>query len=51
VLTNLNSPVNQVEQGVIQDDLKTLLFHLSDMYTLTPKIEEDIRFQRGLSVK
>jgi hypothetical protein len=47
VLTNLNPPVNQVGQGVIHDGLKKFLFHLSDMHTLTPKIEEDIRFKEG----
>jgi hypothetical protein len=36
---------------VIQDGLKTLLFHLSDMPKLTLKIEEDIKFQRGLNIK
>jgi hypothetical protein len=36
---------------VIQDDLETLLFLLSDMHTLDLKIEEDMEFQRGLIVK
>jgi hypothetical protein len=51
MLTNINPPVNQVGQGVIQDGLQILFFHLSDIHTLTLKIEEVMKFQRGLSVK
>jgi hypothetical protein len=34
-----------------QTDLKIMLFNLDDMDIPTLKIEEDIEFQRGLSVK
>jgi hypothetical protein len=50
VLTNVNPTVHQVGQGVIQDGLQTLFFQLSDMHILTPKIAEDMEFQRELSV-
>jgi hypothetical protein len=44
MLTNINPPVNQVGQGVIQDGLQILFFHLSDIHTLTLKIEEVMEF-------
>jgi hypothetical protein len=44
VLANANPPVHQVGQGVIQDGLQIMLFHLNDMHRLTPKIEEDMEF-------
>jgi hypothetical protein len=47
VLANANPPVYQMGQEVIQDGLQILLFHL----TLTLKIEEDMEFHIGLSVK
>jgi hypothetical protein len=36
---------------MLQTDLQTMLFNLDDMHIATFKIEEDIEFQRGLSVK
>jgi hypothetical protein len=43
--------MHKLEQVVIQDGLQMLLFHQNDMHKLTPKIEEDMEFQRGLSIK
>jgi hypothetical protein len=51
VLANANQPVNQVGQGVIQEGIQTMIFHLSDVHRLNPKIEEDMGFRRWLSVK
>jgi hypothetical protein len=42
VLANANPPLAKMGQGVIQCGLQRLLFHLSDMHTLTLNIEEDI---------
>jgi hypothetical protein len=36
---------------MLQTDLQTTLFNLDDMHIPTLKIEEDMGFQRGLSVK
>jgi hypothetical protein len=36
---------------MLQTDLQIMLFNMDDMQTLTLKIEEDMEFQRGLSVK
>jgi hypothetical protein len=36
---------------MLQTDLQTILFNLDDVNIPTPKIEEDMEFQRGLSVK
>jgi hypothetical protein len=36
---------------MLQTDLQTILFNLDDVHIPTPKIEEDMEFQRGLSVK
>jgi hypothetical protein len=36
---------------VLHCDFKRLYYDLSDMYTLTPKIKEDIEFQIGINVK
>jgi hypothetical protein len=36
---------------VLHDDLQRLYYDLSDMYTLTLKIKEDIGFQRRINVK
>jgi hypothetical protein len=36
---------------LLHGDLQRLYYYLSDMYTLTPNIKEDIEFQRGLIVK
>jgi hypothetical protein len=48
---NANPTLPNIRQGVIQDDLQTFLFHMSDMHTLTLKIEKDMEFQRGLVLK
>jgi hypothetical protein len=36
---------------MLQTDLQTMLFNMDDMHTPTLKIEEDMEFQKGLSVK
>jgi hypothetical protein len=36
---------------MLQTDLQIMLFNMDDMQTPTLKIEEDMEFQRGLSVK
>jgi hypothetical protein len=51
VLTNINSPVHQVGQGVDHTDLQTLLLDLSDVHRPSPKIKEVIKFMKGLSVE
>jgi hypothetical protein len=51
VRPNANPTLPNIRQGVIQDDLQTFLFHMSDMHTLTLKIEKDMEFQRGLVLK
>jgi hypothetical protein len=48
---NANPTLPNIRQGVIQDDLQTFLFHMSDMHILTLKIEKDMEFQRGLVLK
>jgi hypothetical protein len=47
----MNSPLHKIGQGVLQDGLENLLFDLGGMHRPTLKIKEDIKFQRGLSVK
>jgi hypothetical protein len=39
------------EQEVIHGDLHRLDYDLGDMHTLTPKINEDIEFQKGINAK
>jgi hypothetical protein len=51
VLANANPTVPKVEQGVIQDDLHILLFHLNDMHRLTLNIEEDMEYVLGSRLK
>jgi hypothetical protein len=41
----------QSGQGVFQTELKVLLFNLGYMQRLSPKIEEAMEFQIGISVK
>jgi hypothetical protein len=36
---------------MLQTDVQTMLFNLDDMHIATLKIEEDMEFQRGLSIK
>jgi hypothetical protein len=43
--------VHNLEQGVLQDGVETLFFDLGDMHRPTIKMEEDMEFERGLSVK
>jgi hypothetical protein len=38
-------------QGLLHGDLQRLYYDLGDRSTLTPKIKEDIKFLKGLSVK
>jgi hypothetical protein len=49
--TNINLPELKLGQGVLHDGLQTMLSNLDDKYRLTPRIEEVMKFQRGLSVK
>jgi hypothetical protein len=51
VFTDIKSPLHKIGQEVLQDGLGTLLFDLGDMCRLTLKMEEDMEFERGLSVK
>jgi hypothetical protein len=51
VFTDIKSPFHKIGQEVLQDGLGTLLFDLGDMRRLTLKMEEDMEFERGLSVK
>jgi hypothetical protein len=39
------------EQRLLHDGLQRLEYDLDDIYTLTPKIKEDIEFQRGINAK
>jgi hypothetical protein len=38
-------------QKVLHGDLQRLGYDLDDIHTLTLKIKEDIKFQRGINVK
>jgi hypothetical protein len=38
-------------QGLLYGDLKRLYYDLGNRYPLTPKIKEDIEFQRPINVK
>jgi hypothetical protein len=38
-------------QDVLHGDLQRLFYGLEGMHILTPKVKEDIKFQRGLIVK
>jgi hypothetical protein len=38
-------------QEMLHGNLQRLDYDLGDIYTLTPKIKEDIKFQRGINVK
>jgi hypothetical protein len=38
-------------QEVFHGDLQRLYYYLGDMHTLTLKIKEDIKFQRGINIK
>jgi hypothetical protein len=43
--------MHKLGQTVLQDVLAPLLFDLGDMHRPTLKMEEDMEFERGLSVK
>jgi hypothetical protein len=45
-----NAPDLYFRQGLLYDDLQRLDNDLGDRYTLTPKIKEDIEFQRGITL-
>jgi hypothetical protein len=47
----MNSLVHNLGQGALQDDIETLFFDLGDMHRPTLKMEEDMEFEIGLSVK
>jgi hypothetical protein len=51
VFTSINSLAHKLGQGVLQDGLQTLIFGLGDMHRPSPNMEEDMEFQKGLSVK
>jgi hypothetical protein len=46
-----NAPELHLGQGLHNGDLQRLEYNLGERYTLTPNINEDIEFQRGLIVK
>jgi hypothetical protein len=46
-----NAPELRFGQGLLYGDLQRLDYDLGDRYTLTPNINEDIEFQRGLIIK
>jgi hypothetical protein len=46
-----NVPELQFGPGLIHGGLQRSYYDLGDRYTLTPKIKEDIEFQRGIIVK
>jgi hypothetical protein len=41
-----NSSGLKPRKGVLPTDLQTLRYNLGDMHNLTPKIREDMEFQR-----
>jgi hypothetical protein len=43
--TIINPPVLKLGQGVLHDDLRTLLFYMVDMHRLTPNMQELVEFQ------
>jgi hypothetical protein len=43
--------MHNLGQGALQDDLETLFFNLGDMHRPTLKMEENMEFEIGLSVK
>jgi hypothetical protein len=47
----LNASELYFGQGLPHGDLQRLDYDLGDRYTLTPKIKEDVEFQRGIIVK
>jgi hypothetical protein len=49
--TIVNSPLYQIGQEVFQTELEVLFFHLVDMHTLSPKIEEDNELPKVLTAK
>jgi hypothetical protein len=51
VFTSINLLVLQHGQGVLQDGLQTLHFDLGDMHRPSQNMEEDMEFERRLSVK
>jgi hypothetical protein len=44
MFTITNTPVHKLEQGVLQDDLQTLIYDLDDIRRPSHKIEEIIEF-------
>jgi hypothetical protein len=46
-----NAPELHFVQGLFHSDLQRLYYYMGDRYTLTPKIKEDIEFQREINVK
>jgi hypothetical protein len=51
VFTSINSPLEKIGQGVLQDGLEILHFNLGDMHRETLKMELDMEFEKVLSVK
>jgi hypothetical protein len=50
VHTNANTPLPNPGQEAHQSDLQILLSDLNDMHRSTFKMEENMEFERGLSV-
>jgi hypothetical protein len=46
-----NAPQLHFGEGLLHGDLKRLDYDLGDRYTLNPKIKENIKILKGLSVK
>jgi hypothetical protein len=46
-----NAPKLHFGQGLLHGGLQRLDYDLGDRYTITPKIKEDIEFQRGIIIK
>jgi hypothetical protein len=46
-----NAPEFHFGQGLLHGDFQRLDYDLGDRYTLTPKMKEDIEFERGIFVK
>jgi hypothetical protein len=46
-----NVPKLHFGQGLLRGDIQELSYDLGDRYILTPKIKEDMEFQRGINVK
>jgi hypothetical protein len=51
IATLLVNPLELHFGGVLHGDTQCLYYHLADMHTQYPKIEEDIEFSKVLNIK